>query len=280
MKSSFEAKYPNIARWVKDFGTVELGYDRNTDSFMRAMDEGGIPWKGKPRYENLDDAFQDLENGIGATLSVQAPSHKPSAKSKLSAKPSKTTKTPDEPQRPQISTLPKQVQKLEEIVEAIHRKEDVQVTRLTVVKKLCENPEAAGAFAMFLARKAQERLRDKQGKERYFQLASSAISEMKYYLDDPTGDRKQRLRSLLLEIEAEQNEYESVKWGVVRNIKSRDLVVVENTLRTILNRDEAPYWLYQASRVYVGGSIFFEKGSIPQIEDIAGFWRQYFTVKA
>ena len=50
MKSSFEAKYPNIARWVKDFGTVELGYDRNTDSFMRAMDEGGIPWKGKPRF--------------------------------------------------------------------------------------------------------------------------------------------------------------------------------------------------------------------------------------
>ena len=133
---------------------------------------------------------------------------------------------------------------------------------------------------MFLARKAQGRLRDRQGKERYFQLASSAISEMKYYLDDPTEDRKQRLRSLLLEIEAEQNEYESVKWGVVRNIKSRDLVVVENTLRTILNRDEAPYWLYQASRVYVGGSIWFEKGSIPQIEDIAGFWRQYFTVKA
>ena len=133
---------------------------------------------------------------------------------------------------------------------------------------------------MFLARKAQGRLRDKQGKERYFQLASSAISEMKYYLDDPTEDRKQRLQSLLLEIEAEQNEYESVKWGVVRNIKSRDLVVVEKTLRTILNRDEAPYWLYQASRDYVGGSIWFEKGSIPQIEDIAGFWRQYFTVKA
>ena len=143
MKSSFEAKYPNIARWVKDFGTVELGYDPNTDSFIRAINEGGMPWSGKTQYESVDDAFQDLEKGIRATLSAQEPSHKPSAKRKLSAKPSKTTKTPDEPQRrPQTSPVPKQVHKLDEIVESIRRKENVQVTRLTVVKKLCENPEA------------------------------------------------------------------------------------------------------------------------------------------
>ena len=65
----------------------------------------------------------------------------------------------------------------------------------------------------------------------------------------------------------------------MRNIKSWDLLIVENTLRSILNRDEAPRWLYQAARDYVGGSIEFEKRSLPQIEDIARFWRQYFTVK-
>ena len=65
----------------------------------------------------------------------------------------------------------------------------------------------------------------------------------------------------------------------MRNIKSWDLLIVENTLRSILHRDEAPRWLYQAARDYVGGSIEFEKRSIPQIEDIARFWRQHFTVK-
>src|SRR5271157_4199739 len=277
MKLSFEAAFPNITCWVKGFGTVEIGYDPQTGSFIRAIDKGGMVWSGESHYKSLDNTFEHLENGIKATTGTRMRS----AKRKVISKPSTTTEKPDR----RKSRLPKdplsgQIQKLDKIIEAIRRKENVQVTRLTVVKKLCENPEAAGAFAMFLARKAQGRLRDKQGKERYFQLASSAISEMKYYLDDPTEDRKQRLQSLLLEIEAEQNEYESVKWGVVRNIKSRDLVVVEKTLRTILNRDEAPYWLYQASRDYVGGSIWFEKGSIPQIEDIAGFWRQYFTVKA
>ena len=96
-----------------------------------------------------------------------------SAKRKVISKPSRTTKTPDR----RKSQLPKdplarQIQKLDKIIEAIRLNENVEVTRLTVVKKLCENPEAAGAFALFLARKSQERLREKKGKERYRQLAT------------------------------------------------------------------------------------------------------------
>ena len=132
---------------------------------------------------------------------------------------------------------------------------------------------------MFLARKGQERLREKKGKERYLQLASRAVREMKSYVDDPTEDRKEGLWSLLMEIEAEQNEYESVRWGAVRKIKCWDLLIVEKSLRTILNRLEARYWLDQASRDYVGGTIFFEKGAIPQIEEIARFWRRYTEAK-
>jgi len=279
MKSSFEAAYLNITLWVKDCGTVEIGYDPGTDSFLRALDEGGMVWSGKSQYENLDDALQDLETGLGQVLVGFALGGKPTSKRKPTPKLSKQKTTtvrrrkglPEDP-------LIKQVSKLDAIVEAIRGKENVQVTRLTVVKKLCENPEAAGAFAMFLAQQAQGRLREKQGKERYVQLADRAVREMKSYLDHPTEDCKKQLRSLLLEIQAEQNEYVSIKWSAVRNIQSWDLLIVENTLLTILNLDEAPRWLYQAARDYVGGSIEFEKKSIPLIEDIARFWRQYFTV--
>ena len=265
---------------VQGCGTVEIGCDSSTDSFIRALDEGGMVWSGKKSYKSLDDALQHLEKGLGQILLDLGLGVQPSAKSRQSARRStskqnqaKRQKTPSEP------ALPKQVQKLEEIVEAIRGKKIVQVTRLTVVKKLCENPEAAGAFAMFLAQQALGRLREKQGNERYVQLADRAVREMNSYLDHPTEDCKKQLRSLLLEIEAEQNEYVSIQWSAVRNIKSWDLLIVENTLRSILHREEAPRWLYQAARDYVGGSIEFEKKSIPQIEDIARFWRQYFTVK-
>ncbi len=277
MKSSFEAAFPNITRWVKESGTIEIGYDPQTGRFIRAIDEGGVAWSGKSQYETVDQALQDLEKGIKAILST----HKPSAKSRVSAKPSRTTKTPDQRKRkPPEDLLPRQVRKLDEIVEAIRRNENVQVTRLTVVKKLCENPDAAGAFALFLARKSQGRLREKKGKERYLQLANRAIREMKQYLDDPTDDRKWGLLSRLKELVDEQNEHEWIKWGAVRKIKSWDLLTVERTLRAVLRREEAPYWLYQAARDHVGSSMNLTKESIPRIEEIARFWRRYFKVKA
>ena len=46
MKSSFEVSFPNITLWVNDCGMVEIGYDPNTDSFIRAIDEGGMVWSG------------------------------------------------------------------------------------------------------------------------------------------------------------------------------------------------------------------------------------------
>ena len=67
-RPTFEGAFPNITLWVKDFGMVEIGYDPNTDSFIRAIDEGGMVWSGKSRYETLDDALRDLEAGLGQIL--------------------------------------------------------------------------------------------------------------------------------------------------------------------------------------------------------------------
>ena len=277
MKSSFEVAFPNTTRWVKEVGTIEIGYDPRTDSFVRAIDEGGMRWSGQSRYETVDEALQDLEDGIKTTLSA----HEPSAKRRASSRQSRTTKMPDQlTRKPSNERLPKQLQKLEEIVEAIRRKERVQVTRLTVVKKLCENPDAAVAFALFLARKSQARLREKQGQQRYRDLINRALRAMKTDPEDPSDDRKSRLRSLLRQIEEEQNEYESIRWTMVRNIKSWDLLVVENTLRSILRTAEAPHWIYQATRYHVGSSMFLVKESIPKIEEIAQFWRRYFKLRA
>ena len=71
MKSPFEEIFPNLARWVTEVGTVEIGYDSNTESFIRALDEGGMVWSGKRHYENLDDAFRDLEKGIATAIGVE-----------------------------------------------------------------------------------------------------------------------------------------------------------------------------------------------------------------
>jgi hypothetical protein len=171
------------------------------------------------------------------------------------------------------------VEKLEAIAPALRQNEMVSVTRLTVVKGLCEDPKAAEAFALFLARKIQRRMREKDAPKRYRQLVNRAVRELKPYLDEPSEERNQRLWSLLGEIGAEQDEYENIPWGVVRNIKSFDLLTVEHALKAVLRPHEAPFWLYHASRDFTGKTDQLIPKSAPMVVEIAGFWRRYFGIK-
>ena len=66
-----------------------------------------------------------------------------------------------------------------------------------------------------------------------------AVKELKPYLTDPTEERKARLSSLCREMEAEQNEYKKIGWDMVRMLKSKDLVVVEESLKSVLRRSRS-----------------------------------------
>lgn len=60
ISSCFEETYPNLADWVAD-GWLELGYDYNTNSFIRLLDQGGMVWEGKRKYPSVDAALAEAE---------------------------------------------------------------------------------------------------------------------------------------------------------------------------------------------------------------------------
>src|SRR5512142_234218 len=153
----------------------------------------------------------------------------------------------------------KKVERLDKIAEELRQGGHFSITRLTTLEGLCEDPKAAGGFALFLSRKIQERMREKETPRRYRELVNRAVWEIKPYLDDPTEERKERLFSLFHEIEAEQNEYQHISWGMVRIVKSMDLIVVEHCLRAVLRSYEASFWLYQAARDYTGHTDVLER---------------------
>ena len=67
MASPFEDTYPNIDRWVNEHeGWIELGYDVDSplNSFVRALDCGGMPWEGQSSYSSVDEALQDLDDAL------------------------------------------------------------------------------------------------------------------------------------------------------------------------------------------------------------------------
>jgi hypothetical protein len=73
MATSFDASYPHIARFVDAIGWIEVGHDDDSPltSFIRAIDPGGMVWEGKDEYKTLDEAFQDLEEGLGNWMREQ-----------------------------------------------------------------------------------------------------------------------------------------------------------------------------------------------------------------
>jgi hypothetical protein len=66
MATAFDESYPHIAHFVAAIGWIEVGHDDDSPltSFIRAIDSGGMVWEGKDEYKTLDEAFQDLEEGL------------------------------------------------------------------------------------------------------------------------------------------------------------------------------------------------------------------------
>jgi len=61
----FKDKYPNIDYWINQEGCrIDIGDDEMSSSFVKALDQGGVPWEGKREYNSLDEVLLDLENGI------------------------------------------------------------------------------------------------------------------------------------------------------------------------------------------------------------------------
>jgi hypothetical protein len=278
--------YPTIARWASGYGRVEFGIDGLDRPFVRALDEGGTVWEGEARYESLDEAIGDLEQRLARLMEEQGFVGDPTYKDKPrpSRKAARKVKTvAEKPSKPPPDPALKKVGKLEEIAEALRRGEDFSITRLTVLKGLCEDRRASGEFALFLARRAQEKMRAKEAPDRYRKLADRAVEEMKPYLTDPDDERKDGLYTLLRETQSEQDEHRNIAWGSVRLIESMDLLVAEKCLRAVLRPDEAPHWLYQAARDHCerydsrhGTGLI--PSSAPMVEEVAGFWRKYFGI--
>jgi hypothetical protein len=61
-------QYPHVARWCKQYGWIEVGYEWQDTLFARAIHEGGLAWGGEGPYPTIDDALRALDNGISAFM--------------------------------------------------------------------------------------------------------------------------------------------------------------------------------------------------------------------
>jgi hypothetical protein len=180
----------------------------------------------------------------------------------------------------------KKVQTLTEIAADLHQGKDYNITRLTMLKSLCSDPDAAAQFALYIAKKAQQAMKrpgrsPSKTKQRYQRLVGSGVRRMTKHIKEGTTETQSSLDDVHSEIQGVQDQYENQRWGSVRIIKSRELLVVETALECVLRPWASSDLGYRLARQYAerynpryGTGLIPE--SAPFVEDIAEFWGRYF----
>lgn len=184
------------------------------------------------------------------------------------------------------STLSKKISTLAQIAKDLRQGKDFNITRLTTLKSLCADSEAAKQFCLYLAQRTQEQLTDKphhiestDGYE-YQHLIDEAVLQIKNFLAEPTKEKEAHLWTLRSKAREVNSTYEKQSWATVRVIKSRGVLLIEQALLGVLRPAESSHWGYHIGRNYAerynpryGTGLVPE--SAPMVEDIANFWSQY-----
>ena len=116
--------------------------------------------------------------------------------------------------------LVSRVKKLAQITAELRQGAFFNITRLTVVKRLCTEPMAAARFALYLAERTRARMLKEalpshlapERWERFKTLVSAGVEAMQRYLDEPMPKALSTLRAARSVIEAAQNQYQRQEW--------------------------------------------------------------------
>jgi hypothetical protein len=189
--------------------------------------------------------------------------------------------------RAPADALASRVKKLDQIAAELRQGVCFNITRLTLLKRLCAEPATAARFALYLAERTRERMfqkelpshLDSERWEDFKALVSTGAEAMQHYLDEPTPEALSALRAARSALEASQNQYQHQEWGPVRLIESREAVLVEDAIACLLFPYQSADWGYRLAREHAERyDPRYGTGLIPQsapaVEEIAAFWRE------
>jgi len=179
----------------------------------------------------------------------------------------------------------KKIRNLAQIAADLRQGRDFNITRLTMLKSLCGDPDAAAQFALYIAKKTQQAMKRpgrslSKKQQRYQRLVSRAVRTMTAYLKNPTEAVDTDLHELLLEVRSVQDRYEHQRWGPVRIIESMELLVAETALQCVLHPWASSDSGYRLARQYAERyNPRYGTGLIPEtapfVDDIAEFWGKH-----
>ena len=191
------------------------------------------------------------------------------------------------PPKPVLS----RVRKLAQIARDLSEGANFSITRLTTLKSLCEDPEVAAHFAVCLANHTSRRISEMSSPlhlsnsewTMHNELLERAVERLGSYVEGPDDPKREELRELLRELESVNSEYKSAPFGMVRIIRDKNVLIVEDAVQCVLSSHFAPSRAYHLARDYAerydprnGTGLIPE--SAPLVIDIVDFWCDYYSI--
>jgi hypothetical protein len=195
-------------------------------------------------------------------------------------------------QRSAASKAAPKIRRLAQIAAELRKGDHFEVTRLTTLKSLCEDSQAAVQFALYLAKLTDRKMRERaypshmepEQWDVYKELVAKALAHMDAYVEEPSEQTSRAVWSVQSEVRGVQNTYKQHQWGPVRIIHSTEVLLIEYALSCLLQPAASADWSYRIAREYAerynsryGTGLIPE--SAPLVEDIADFWCQYLLGK-
>ena len=176
--------------------------------------------------------------------------------------------------------------KLAQMAAKLRQGEHFPITRLTIIKRLCQKPAVAARFVTHLARLTLNRVNEGQGRtrqplnadaDRRRELMTEAVGVLEQSLNSRAASVRERLLKLFGKMRQEQNEHKKIPFGTLRLIRDWDLLLIEHAVQCVRQPNQSPYWAYQTARNYAERySSKYGNGLIPDsaplVQDIADFW--------
>ncbi|MEI8373072.1 MAG: hypothetical protein WCJ35_09610 [Planctomycetota bacterium] len=182
----------------------------------------------------------------------------------------------------------KKIQALAKLAADLRQGQHFNITRLTVIKSLCSDPDAAAKFVFYIAKLAQRQFKARctdntkaTKRQQYGRLIAAAISAMSCCLKSPTEKAESTLWELYEQAKEAQNKVEHQQWADVRIIECWELLIVEKAMECMLHPMHASIIGYQVARKWAEKyDSHYGTGliptSAPMVEDIAAFWERHF----
>ncbi len=174
------------------------------------------------------------------------------------------------------------VKKLTDLAVGLRDGNQFNITRLTIIKKICKEKNGFNQFSLHLSEAAYRSEKHPEHKI----LIEKSIQSIQAFMSDPSEENNKLIHKSYIELRDEQNEIKEIRGYPVRIINCTNLLIVEHAVECVStpNLEYASKVAYQMARRFAerydpGKFEGLVEKSAPLVQEMAVFWIDYYDLK-